>query len=55
MCKKISSYSFKNEFTSKWLTFKSYMYIHLNVYKQTTDVKLLLLHNTIWNHLTMCK
>ena len=31
------------------------MYIHLNVYKQMTDVKLLLLHSNTWNHLTVYK
>ena len=31
------------------------MYIHLNVCKQMIDVKLLLLHRNIWNHLTLCK
>ena len=37
---------------------KSYiniMYIYLNVCKQMTDVKLLLLHSNTWNHLTVCK
>ena len=29
--------------------------IHLNVCKQMTDVKLLLLYGNIWNHLTVCK
>ena len=29
------------------------MYIHLNVYKQMTDVKLLVLHKNTWNHLTV--
>ena len=31
------------------------MYIYLNVYKQMTDVKLLLLYNNTWNHLTVWK
>ena len=31
------------------------MYIYLNVFKQTTDARLLLLHSDTWNHLTMCK
>ena len=31
------------------------MYIYLNVCKQMTDVKLLLLHSNTWNHLTVCK
>ena len=31
------------------------MYTHLNVSKQMTDVKLLLLHCNIWNPLTLCK
>ena len=48
--KQISSNSFKNEITNK-----SFMYINLNVNKQMTDVKLLLLHNNTWNHLTVCK
>ena len=40
VCKQIISTSFKNE-----ITYKPYMYIHLNVCKQMTDVKLLLLHS----------
>ena len=47
----MSSNPFKNEITSKLLTHKSYMYIHLNECKQMTDVKLLLLHSNSWNHL----
>ena len=31
------------------------MYIYLNVCKQMTDVKLLLLHSNTWNHLTVFK
>ena len=31
------------------------MYIYLNVCLQMTDVKLLLLHTNIWNHLTLYK
>ena len=31
------------------------MYIYLNVCKQMTDVKLLLLHNNTWNNLTVSK
>ena len=31
------------------------MYKYLNVYKQMTDVKLLLLHSNTWDHLTACK
>ena len=31
------------------------MYISLNVCKQMTDVKLLLLHSNTWNQLTVCK
>ena len=30
------------------------MYIHLTLYKQMTDVKLLLLDSNTWNHLTVC-
>ena len=55
MCKEITSYSFKNEFTNKLFPYKSYMYIYLNVFKQITDVKLLLLHSNTWNHLPFCK
>ena len=29
------------------------MYIYLNVGKQMTNVKLLLLHSNTWNHLTV--
>ena len=36
-------------------SFKSHVYIHLNVCKQMTDVKLWLLHGNTWNHLTVCK
>ena len=45
MCKQINSNSFKNVITCKLFTYKSYMYIHLNVCKQITDVKLLLLRD----------
>ena len=31
------------------------MYIHLNVSKQITDTKLLLLHINTWKDLTVCK
>ena len=31
------------------------MYIHLNASKQITDAKLLLLHSSTWNHLTVGK
>ena len=41
--------------TSKLFTYKSYMYIHLNVCKQMTDDKLLVLHRNSWNHLTVSK
>ena len=30
------------------------MYIYLNVYKQMTDIKLLLLCSNTWNYLTVC-
>ena len=33
----------------------NHIYIHLNVYKQRTDGKLLLLHSNTWNYLTVCK
>ena len=54
MCKQISSNSFENEITYKLFDYKSYMCIHLNVYKMT-NVKLLLLHRNTRNHLTECK
>ena len=41
---KIGSTSFNNEITNKIFTKKSYTYIHLNVCKRMTDVKLLLLN-----------
>ena len=41
--RQISSNLSKNETTNKLFTYKSYMYIHLNVCKQMADVKLLLL------------
>ena len=53
--KQISSNSFKNEITDKLFTYKSYMYIYLNVRKQMTHIRLLLLHSNIWNHFTACK
>ena len=31
------------------------MYIYLDVYKQMTAIKLLLLHSNTWDHLIMCK
>ena len=31
------------------------MYIYLNVWKQTTDVKLWLLYRNTWNYFTVCK
>ena len=31
------------------------LFDHLTVRKQMTDVKLLVLHNNTWNHLSMCK
>ena len=31
------------------------MYIHWNVFKQMTDVKLLLLHGNTWNNSNVCK
>ena len=43
LCRQISSNSFKNEITYKLFTYKSVLHIHLNVYKQITDVKLLVL------------
>ena len=53
--KQMSSNPFKNEITNKLLAYKSYRYIHLNVCKQTTGVKLLLLHSNTWNYLTLRK
>ena len=55
VCKQISSNSFKNESTKKLFTYKSFMNIDLNVCKQITDVKLLLLHRNTWTHLTVFK
>ena len=31
------------------------MYTYLNVCKQMTDIKLLLLQSNTWNHLNVCK
>ena len=31
------------------------MNIYLNAFKQLIDIKLLLLYNNAWNHLTVCK
>ena len=53
LCKQISCNSFKNKITYKFFSYKSYMYIHLDVWKQMTDAKLLLLHSNTWNHLTL--
>ena len=55
MCRQISSDSFKNEITYQLFIYKSYMYVYLNVFKQMTDVELLLLHSNTWNYLTVCK
>ena len=55
MSKQISSKSFKKEITYKLFFNRLYMYIYSNVCKQTTDVKLPLLHSNTWNHFTMCK
>ena len=53
--KQNSSNSFKNKITFNLFTYKSYMFIHLNVCKQIIYVKLSLLHTNTWRHLTMCK
>ena len=55
MCKQLNSNSFKNEIPNKLFTYKSYMYIHLNMCKQMTDVKLLLLNSNTGNHFTELK
>ena len=44
----------KNE-TAKIYSLTNHMYIHLNLYKEMTDVKLLLLRSNTWNILTLCK
>ena len=49
--KRIDSNSSTIENTDNLSPLKSLMYIHLNVYKQRTDVKLLLLHSNTWNTL----
>ena len=49
-CKLMSCDSFKKKITYKVFTYKSYMYIHLNVSKQMTDVKLLK-HLTLWKQI----
>ena len=51
MCEQISSNLYKNEITAKLIL--HIMYIYLNVCKQMTDVKLLLIHSNTWNHLTV--
>ena len=45
VCKQISSNLSKKEITYSLFTYKSYMHIHLNVRKQMTDVKLLILYS----------
>ena len=55
MCKPASSNFFKNKITYKYFTYKSYLYVHLNVWKQITDVILLLLHSNTWKQLTACQ
>ena len=55
MSKQINTKSFKNEITYKLFPHESYIYIHLNVCKWMTHVKLLLLHNNTWSHLTVYK
>ena len=54
MCKQISSHLKIKPPTNYPLT-NHIMYIYLNVCKQMTDVKLLLLYSNTWNHLTVCK
>ena len=54
VCQKFSPNSFKNGITYKLFTYKSYMYIQLNVCKQMI-VTLLLLHRNTWNYLTVWK
>ena len=39
----------------KLFIYKSYLCIHLNVCKQMTDIKLLMIHDKTWNHLTVPK
>ena len=55
MCQNISSKSFQNEITDKLFPYKSYMYIHLNLCKQMTDVRILPFHSNTWNQLTLSK
>ena len=42
-------------FSLGWQFYHSTLYIYLNVCKEVTDVKLLLLQSNTWNHLTVCK
>ena len=53
LCKQISCDSFKKEITNKLFTYKYFVYAHLNMHKQITGTKLLLLH--IRNHFTVSK
>ena len=52
MSKQMSSNSFKNQITNKLSTYESYIHFHLDVLRQKTGVKLLLLHSITWNNLT---
>ena len=45
MCKEIGSKSFNNRIICELFTYESYMYIYLDICKQMTDIKLLLLHS----------
>ena len=55
VCKQISLNHLKEEIIYELFTYKTYMYIHLNVCKQMTDIKLFLLHRNIWNYLIVWK
>ena len=55
VCQQMSYNSFKKWNYQKLFIYKSYMYIHLNVGKQMTDVQLLLLHSNTRNHLIAWK
>ena len=44
VCKQTRSNSFKNEINDKLVSLRL-MFIYLNVYKQLTDIKMLLFHS----------
>ena len=55
LCRDIHKNTRNHLTVCKWITNKSYMYIHLTVCKQMIDVTGLLLHNNSWKHFIVFK